>query len=334
MSINKILIIRLSSIGDIVLTTPVPRCIKSALPNAQVHFATRKSNAGILIHNPHVDQVHILGDSFSAFMAELKAEDFDYIVDLHNSILSRRIRHALRKPYSGFRKLNIRKFLLVSFKIQMRGAHIVQRYIETAKKIGVQDDGKGLEYPIHPSEEVDLKTLPEAFQSGYVGLSVGAQHATKCLPLPKMIELCGLIQAPIVLLGGPEDKETASEVLRALPQATLWNACGNYTLNQSVSLVRQAKLMIAHDTGLMHIAAALHKNVLSVWGNTVPELGMTPYKAGSESKIFEVKQLSCRPCSKIGSARCPKKHFGCMQQQNCHAIAAYANKLFASLPCE
>lgn len=326
---NKILIIRLSSIGDIVLTTPVPRCIRKALPHAQIHFATRKGNKSILMHNPYIDKLHLLDQSFSDFVEELKQEDFDYVIDLHHNLKTRKIKTALGKPSSSFHKLNIEKFLLVVFKRPMHGIHIVQRYLKTAKDLGVQDDGEGLDYFIDATEEVQITSLPKEFHNGYVGISVGAQHATKCLPLAKMIELCSLIQAPIVLMGGPEDKNTAMAVIEALPDATIWNACGNYKLNESVSLVRQSKLMIAHDTGLMHIAAALHKNILSVWGNTVPELGMTPYKAGSESRIFEVKQLSCRPCSKIGSASCPKKHFGCMQQQNCHAIAAYANKLFS-----
>lgn len=328
MNPNKILIIRLSSIGDIVLTTPVPRCLRKAHPHAQIHFATRKVNHSILMHNPYIDRVHLLGDSFKDFVEELRKENFDYIIDLQNNIKSGQIKRSLRKPCSSFHKMNIDKFLLVTLKRPMQEVHIVQRYLEACKILGVKDDGEGLDYFIDPSEEVPISSLPEPFQSGFVGISVGAQHSTKRLPLPKMIELCRLINAPIVLMGGPDDKETATAVIEALPNAAIWNACGNYKLNQSVSLVRQCKLMIAHDTGLMHIAAALHKNIISVWGNTVPELGMTPYKPGSESRIFEVKQLSCRPCSKIGSASCPKKHFGCMQQQNCHAIAAYANYLF------
>lgn len=328
MNPNKILIIRLSSIGDIVLTTPVPRCLKKTFPNAKIHFATRKANNSILAHNPYIDRIHLLDNSFNSFLEDLKNENFDYVIDLQNNIKSGQIKRALGKTSFSFYKMNIDKFLLVTLKRPMQSVHIVERYLNACSALGVIHDEEGLDYFIDASEEVSISTLPPVFHSGYIGISVGAQHATKRLPLPKMIELCRLINAPIVLMGGPEDQATADQVMHALPEAPIWNACGNYKLNQSASLVRQAKLMIAHDTGLMHIAAAMHKNIISIWGNTVPELGMTPYKAGSESRIFEVKQLSCRPCSKIGSASCPKKHFGCMQQQNCHAIADYANELF------
>ena len=324
----KILILRLSSIGDIVLTSPVPRCLRKAYPNARIHYATKKGNRSILEHNPYIDRIHLLDQSVSELIAELRKEEFDYIIDLHHNLVTKRIKRALKATSSSFHKLNIEKFLLVAFKIPLQEHHIVPRYLATGSFLGIKDDGEGLDYYIAPAERVNPDSLPEAFRNGYIGISVGAQHATKCLPKTKMIELCSLIDAPIILMGGPEDSDLAEEVILSLPEKPIFNACGKYSLNQSASLVEQSKLMIAHDTGLMHIAAAFGKNILSVWGNTVPELGMTPYKAGSESRIFEIKQLKCRPCSKIGSASCPKKHFGCMQQQNCHAIAALANELF------
>ena len=93
-------------------------------------------------------------------------------------------------------------------------------------------------------------------------------------------------------------------------------------MEQSASIVKNAKSILTNDTGLMHIAAAFHKNIVSVWGNTVPELGMYPYLPKEKEKchIVECKDIKCRPCSKLGFKNCPKKHFRCMMEIDCDAI--------------
>jgi ADP-heptose:LPS heptosyltransferase len=149
---------------------------------------------------------------------------------------------------------------------------------------------------------------------GYVGLVIGGQHATKMMPTSKLIEVCEDLKEPVLLLGGPEDAERGDKIVQAVG-ANVFNACGKFRLDESASLVEQAKWIITHDTGLMHIAAAFKKQIVSVWGNTVPELGMYPYLADPESKIVEIKGLSCRPCSKIGYSKCPKSHFKCMEHE-------------------
>jgi ADP-heptose:LPS heptosyltransferase len=128
---------------------------------------------------------------------------------------------------------------------------------------------------------------------------------------------------PIVLIGGKEDAAFGDAII-ADSQATIYNACGKYSLNQSASIIQQAQQVIAHDTGMMHIAAALKKPVISIWGNTIPEFGMYPYFGNTHSLkqqrdaglLQEVTKLSCRPCSKIGHTQCPKQHFNCMHQQD------------------
>jgi heptosyltransferase-2 len=154
--------------------------------------------------------------------------------------------------------------------------------------------------------------LPATHQQGYVAFAIGGQHATKKLPFERMTELCQRIGQPMVLLGGAEDTDTAQRLIAALPKAPLYNACGRYNLNQSASLVRQATQVYTHDTGLMHIAAAFKKPIVSIWGNTVPAFGMYPY--ATDYVALEVKDLACRPCSKIGHDRCPKGHFKCMNE--------------------
>jgi ADP-heptose:LPS heptosyltransferase len=144
------------------------------------------------------------------------------------------------------------------------------------------------------------------------------------LPEDKIVSVCRNIQLPVVLLGGPEDREKGRNI--ALRSGThVHNSCGEFDLHGSAYLLKNALRVIAHDTGLMHIAAAFKKPVLSIWGNTIPQFGMYPYKPGAGSGIMEVEHLRCRPCSKLGYAKCPKKHFYCMELQNADEIALWAN---------
>ena len=313
----KILVLRFSSIGDIVLTTPVVRALAQQVPGARVHFATKPGYRGLLEANPYVAKVHVLSGSLRELVQELKAEKFDYIVDLHHNLRTQLIKLQLGVKSSSFDKLNWQKWLLVNFKIdRLPRVHIVQRYLEAAAPLGVKDDGHGLDYFIPAGQEVDPATLPADFRSGYVAVAIGAQHATKRLPLEKLVELClQLAPRPIVLLGGPEDAAVAEAIIALVNQEHLpvANGCGRYSLHQSASLLRQASFVVSHDTGLMHMAAAFGKRIYSVWGNTVPEFGMYPFR--TEFENLEVKGLSCRPCSKIGFAKCPQGHFKCMREQ-------------------
>ena len=135
---------------------------------------------------------------------------------------------------------------------------------------------------------------------------------------------------PIILLGGSSDSQVAREIIPYSKSNEIIDFCGKLSLNQSAFVVKKSEVVISHDTGLMHIAAAYNKKIISIWGNTIPEFGMYPYMSDSRSKIFEVKDLSCRPCSKIGFNKCPKKHFKCMIEQDLVGIAKYANSLMAN----
>ena len=311
---KKILIIRFSSIGDIVLTTPVIRCIKEQKPEIEIHYLTKKSFKGILEHNPYLSKIHTIEKDIKEIATELKQENFDYVIDLHNNLRSLQTKRIIGKPSSSFKKLNFKKWMLVNLKINnMPAMHVVDRYLETAAALGIKNDLKGLDYFIPTKDEVQLQSLPSTHQNGYIGFVIGAKHFTKQLPTEKIIAICKKLNQPIILLGGKEDKERAIAIEKAVG-TTIYNACGNYNLTQSASLIKQAKKIISHDTGLMHIAAAFKKEIISVWGNTVPAFGFTPYLPDSKSKIVEVKNLACRPCSKIGYDKCPKGHFKCMME--------------------
>jgi ADP-heptose:LPS heptosyltransferase len=315
--LKKILIIRFSSIGDIVLTTPVVRCLKKQLNSVEVHYLTKNSFRIILENNPFVDKIHTIGKDINEIAEILRKENFDYVIDLHHNLRSFQVKRMLKKPSSSLNKLNIEKWLMVNLKInKLPDVHIVDRYMETVCSLGVKNDGLGLDYFIPAKDEVDTADLPEAHRSGYTGFVIGAAHATKRLPLEKIISICKKLNKPVVLLGGKEDAENAGKIEEAVG-LSIFNACGRYNLNQSASLIKQAQEIITHDTGLMHIAAALGKPIVSVWGNTIPEFGMYPYIVDpairSKSIIMEVKNLSCRPCSKIGYTKCPRGHFKCMR---------------------
>ncbi len=325
---TKFLIIRFSSIGDIVLTTPVIRCLKQQVEGSIVHFVTKKQFLPLLQANPHIDKIHCLDDSLKALVRELKKEKFDYIIDLHHNLRSWLVKSGLRSFDFSFRKLNIEKWLMVNFKIdRLPRIHIVDRYMQTLALFDVVNDGKGLDYYIPENDTVDISILPTAFRQGYIALVAGARHYTKQLPMNKLVALCDLIRKPIILLGGKEDI-VMGDAVAGHTKGMVYNACGKFSINQSASLVQQARLVISHDTGLMHIAAAFKKKIISLWGNTIPEFGMFPYFPDENSRIIQVEGLSCRPCSKIGLADCPKGHFRCMNELDEKQIASLAHVLF------
>lgn len=325
----RFLIVRFSSIGDIVLTTPVIRCLKQQVPGCTIHFVTKSQYATIVYNNPNVDKVIELNDNWDEMIKTLKQENYDYVIDLHHNLRTLRLKKALGVKAFSFNKLNIQKWLLTAAKINaMPNIHIVDRYMATVKSLGVQNDGKGLDYFIPELDEVSQSDIPSSHLFGYIGLVIGAAHNTKKMPVEKLQEFCSKLNYPIILLGGKEDKFIGDAIVATNP-GHVYNSCGKFRLNESADLVRKAKLIITHDTGLMHIAAAFKKSIISIWGNTVPAFGMTPYYGNIQvaNAIFQINNLNCRPCTKIGYDACPKKHFKCMQQQNIDSIIDTANRM-------
>lgn len=323
--VPKFLILRFSSIGDIVLTTPVIRCLKQQVPDAEIHYLTRKGFAPVLENNPHIDTLHLFDETPVECRETLNAHRFDAVIDLHHNQRTLLVKRWLKKPAMGtfsFRKLNVEKWLLVNLKIdRMPALHIVDRYMETVSTLGVKNDGKGLDYFITDQDRFIFNRVPESHRSGYIAVAIGAQHATKRLPTEKLIEICRGIKSPVLLLGGLGDVVAGMEIERAAGDHVR-SLCGELSLNESAAIVEGARVVLTHDTGLMHIAAAFKRPIVSVWGNTVPQFGMTPYygSASVTNRIFEVSGLSCRPCTKIGFDNCPKGHFNCMGKQDLDSI--------------
>jgi ADP-heptose:LPS heptosyltransferase len=327
----KVLVIRFSSIGDVVLTTPVLRALREQRPNVEIHFLTKRSFSSLLANNPNIDKLHCIERSVREVLLELKAEKFDRVIDLHNNIRTLELKLRLGVKAHSFPKLNLDKWLLVRFKNRkMPDVHVVDRYFQAVKQLGVVNQASNCELVIPVDQKVDIEKVFGLIPHSYVCIAIGAQFATKRMPMNKLKEVIELINFPIVLSGGPTDSELAEALVNAFPEKKIISAAGTFSLLQSADIVRQAKVLLTNDTGLMHIATCFSVPIVSVWGNTVPELGMYPYYPQNKTlySIHEVKDLSCRPCSKIGFQACPKGHFNCMQQQDTEKIAADLRKHF------
>jgi len=317
----KFLVIRFSSIGDIVLTTP-----KQQVENAEVHFVTKEKHACLAESNPYIDKVHLLGNSLGATINELDAEKFDYIIDLHQNFRSNKIRRRLKVQTYSFNKLNWQKMLLVRFKInRLPDQHIVDRYLETVSIFDIKDDGKGLDFFIREGDDFKRDELPDMFKNGYVAFVIAGTYFTKKLPPAKVSQICQNIPYPVILLGGKNEYDEGEQVL-SQSKGNVLNYAGKISLSQSASLVRDARVVLTNDTGLMHIAAAYKKKILSFWGNTIPEFGMVPYRPGESSEIMQIEDLKCRPCSKLGHQKCPKKHFKCMEELDINQAIEWINR--------
>jgi len=321
----KFLVIRFSSIGDIVLTTLAIRCLKQQVAGAEVHFLTKLSFKAVTAHNPYIDKFYYYDDNLVALIKQLKTEQYDYIIDLHKNLRTLRIRFALNVETYAYKKESLQKFLLTKLRINvMSGRHISLRCLDALARFNVQDDGRGLDYFIPPAEKVAVGDLPLSHSMGYVAIVIGASFYTKKLPVHKLKQLCQAIELPIVLVGGKDDVQEGEEIAGADTGKT-YNACGKFTLNESADIVRNAKMVISHDTGLQYIACAFNKPVVAIWGGTSPRLDVEPfygyrYLNGLQNqpmhKNMLVPALKCQPCSNYGTTTCPLGHFKCMEQQD------------------
>lgn len=324
----KFLVIRFSSIGDIVLASPVLRCLKKQITTSEVHFLTKASFKIVTASNPYVDKFFYYDNNLGELIRRLKQEDYDYVIDLQSNFRSDKIKRALHKKACTVRKLDFEKLLLTKIGINiMPHRHITLRSLDTLKDFGVKNDGGGLDYFIPEEDMIKESDIPAAHHAGYIAIVIGASYHTKKLPVHKLKELCAGIDHPIILLGGKEDRE-AGEMVASVDNTKIYNACGKFNLNESADLVRRSKLVISHDTGLQYIASAFNKKTLAIWGSTSPKLDVEPYYGDHFlSKTHEppyenilVPRLRCQPCSKYGNKKCPLGHFNCMERMDINYI--------------
>ena len=309
----KILVLRFSSIGDIILTTPILRCIKNQRNDIELHFLTKQSFVFLLEANPHLDRLHAFEKDIDEVVESIKKHQFDLIIDLHNNLRSKRLIKALQTKAVSFPKLNLQKAIatLLKYTSILPKVHIVDRYFETVKCLGIHNDGKGLDYFIPESDQINVyHRFPQLGNASFVAVVAGGSYFTKQIPNGLLDEFITRSPLPVVLLGDNKDKIKIEPLLDKHPH--LINACGELSFHQSAAVLQQAQYVVSSDTGLMHVAAAFKKRIVSVWGNTVPEFGMDPYLPAPESRIVQVEHLKCRPCSKLGFNECPAGHFKCM----------------------
>jgi ADP-heptose:LPS heptosyltransferase len=319
----KILVIRFSSMGDIIYTTPVVRCLKKQLPGPEIHFLTKPAFKYIYDNNPYTDKLLLLKPRLADTIAEIKAEKYDYIIDLHNNLRTALIKIRTGIKSSTYKKQALYKWLSLKFNLKLvPPTHLVDRYMQAVSFLGVKNDGQPINYYLKANYQLS-NLLPLSHQAGYVAFIIGATHFTKRMPNAKIISLCKKINYPVVLLGGADVKANGDEVASVIGEK-IYNACGVTSLDESVYLVSKAVSIIGFDTGLTHIAEAFDRPIVSVWGGTVPELlGVQPYKV--KDVLVAGIELPCRPCSKFGLEKCPLGHFKCMNDMPEDGIVEFTN---------
>jgi heptosyltransferase-2 len=325
---KRILVIRFSSLGDVILTSPFLRILRQKFPEAQIDFCTKTEYAEILKYNPNITNIIEADNDLNFGKLKIlrksrKENRYDLVIDLHNNLKTfyLKIFFRLHSKVLVFRKYSIRKFLLVKFKINLlkHFPPIYLRYINTLKKVtGLNGN--------------DLKTLPEIFtgdnaknklitilrENGVTDISniicivPGSKHFTKTYPPEYFAELIKLMhndRIKFILAGTKTDKTLIDEII-SKSQGNVYDFSDRLNLLELAELMRISRLVISGDTGPMHIAEALNVPLIAVMGSSVREFGF--YPASERSIVIENTGLSCRPCSHIGKEKCPKGHFKCM----------------------
>lgn len=324
-TLQKVLIIRLSSIGDIILTTPMLRVLKSVYPNCELHYVTRREFGELLQHDPHIDRLIQIDaeegrTGLRAMNLLLVREEYDAVFDLHNNFRSRVLRNGLSSHIHRVHKRGLRRLLLVKAHINryQNAVAVPDRYIETAADYGLLPDNDGPELfltnDIRMSARMKLRAAGIDPAVPSIGLCPGAKHFTKRWPSEHFASLVkdeSLHGEQIVIFGGDDDAQTAAAI-RQTSLARIHDMTGRLTLLETAAAMEHCHSLVTNDSGLMHMATAMKRPVVALFGSTVREFGFFPYH--SLSTVLEVADLSCRPCTHIGRASCPKGHFNCMQR--------------------
>jgi heptosyltransferase-2 len=323
--IRKILVIRFSSLGDVLLTTPVVRALKEKYPDAGLHFLVKKEFSDVFTHNPSISRIIVFDKTNEAKLKSVIAEEkYDLIIDLQNNWRSRKLTRGIASNIFMFVKPTLAKLLLVYLKVNLlkESKSIVRRYAEAA---GVEVDQNGLE--LFLPQEIEPKLEPD---KKYIGIAPGAKHFTKRWPQEYFVELgkqianYGFI---VVLFGGKSDRELCAEISSQIPGSI--NLQNDDILLQTGTDMKLCKLIVTNDSGLMHTAASVGVPVVAFFGSTVKEFGFAPYRV--QNLILENNSLFCRPCSHIGKSNCPKKHFKCMKDVTPHNVLNHPQNFLSRL---
>ena len=324
----KILIIRLSSFGDILLTFPIINFLKKKFPNAEIDYLVKKEYEEVFSLYPEKINL-ILFDKDSGFRGlqkmkkSIKNNKYDIILDLHNNLRSIYLRMFQKAKKGVFRKHSFRKQLLVKLKVNLYKniLSIKERYLHALGKIidiTSADTKDIMEFRLKgiPADSFneDTKFIKEG-DTKLIGFCPSAKHYTKRYPAEKFIELGKtLIEnygAKIFLFGDEKDFRI-NEIIKEGIGTNIFNVSGKCSLSHTAYLMTMCDLIITNDSGLMHLANLLDKNLISIFGSTVKEFGFFP--TGENVSVIEINNLKCRPCSHIGRSKCPIDHFKCMNE--------------------
>lgn len=348
-SFNRTLIIRLSSVGDVVLSSLLVRTFHTRFPEARLDFLVKEEFAGLVSHNPHLHEVLTFprNGTFSDLRRlrhEIRSRKYDLIIDIHDSLRSRFL-CAGATAVRRVKKRKLARFFLVNFKInlydRMGGApSVALRYLEPVRRFGIEDDGLGLDlfFP-SASEEYVRELLNESGFDGettFIGICPAAKHKNKMWPKERyavaaaeLVEKRGL---PVMLFGVESERALCEEIARGVtalnPDTRLINLAGKLSLPDTAAAMDFCAVVLTNDSGLMHVAAARKRPVVALFGPTVRELGFFPF--GTKSSVVEHPALACRPCTHIGLPECPKGHFKCMNEIAAPQVVRAAENLLTS----
>lgn len=325
---KKILLLRLSAFGDIVLTTPLVRALRRRFPNARIDFAVKKNFAELVAHNPHLNAVHCVEPErgrkgLLQLGMQLRRERYDVVLDLHRNfrtIFLARLCGAPRKEH--YRKHILRRWLFVKFKAatMQRIPPIAQRYLQTAAFLNLPVDDARTELFWQAEHEAEARRV--LLQAGWqaeqplICLAPGAGYFTKRWPVAYFAEIAREFASTyknfaVAVLGGRQDREVG-QYIREHSRAEVFDLTGACSLLASAAIIKRSRLVLANDSGLMHIAEAVGTPVLALFGSTTRELGFFPQRA--TSRVLEQLNVACRPCSHLGFHACPARHFRCMNE--------------------
>ena len=266
----KILVIRFSSIGDIVLTFHALRCLKEKHPNAEVHFLTKSTYKELLLASTFHDKTLFFDGDLKQTKGEIRKENYSHIIDLHNNLRTRLLTVGIRGvQLKRLVKLNWKKWLLTRLKKnKLPNKHVVDRYIDAFTDLDVKSDHKNTAFFVPNTFEIELNRY-DLRKKSFLAIAMGAQYKTKKFPVSSLIKVLESYDLPIVLLGGDAENEDGQKIQAAFPQKKMYNLCGELSLLASASILSQAKTVLTNDTGLMHIAAMFDVPIVSIWGNTI-----------------------------------------------------------------
>lgn len=324
-----ILVVRFSAIGDILLTTPLLRAIRTRHPGARIAFLTKEKYVPLLSDNPNVNEVFGIQDEdgLRAIAETIKSVRYTHLLDLHGNLRTLGLRAIARGPWRTFSKRRLERQVLISTKrdIYPAATPMAERYFEAAADLDLDIDGDPPDFFLAPEAEERagerLAELGLGQGRALVAIAPGAAHATKTWPTDgwtRLVRRLVSTGAEVVVVGGPEDGEVANTVvagvrgrLSGAEERRIVSAAGLLSLQESGAVIRRAAALISGDTGAMHMATGVGTPVVALFGPTVRQFGFFPYQA-QRSSVVELP-LECRPCSAQGGPVCPLGHHRCMR---------------------